>query len=251
MLLTALLPLMVGRAAAAPTCSSKRGLAWPTNFKNSMSAYYTWSSTPVTDAPYPFAPMLWGCSAENTSRFETALSTAFKVDNYTPKLLAHKAVLGFSEPAIKSQSNCAPAQAAAVWRQHVEPLKNKGYRLGTPAVTFDDLGRSWMSEFFAECHNCTFDFVAVHWVRPLLQLWLTRQYGTKVSDLQKTMEEVYTVYKRPIWLTGEWRACYTEAHTQLELTLSPQSSPLRTLITRSTFTTARRPSLPSLKQRRC
>jgi len=176
MLLTTLLaPLLLLAGATAAKCkTSKRGLAWPSSINKGVpmdafperiiSAYYTWTETPVANAPFPFIPMLWGCDSASTAAFAKAVENKFAVENYTPELTRDKAILSFSEPALYSQSNCSPAQAAKVWMQHVEPLKKYGYRLGTPAVTIDALGHAWLLEWFVQCRECKPDFMALHWV---------------------------------------------------------------------------------------
>lgn len=56
-----------------------------------------------------------------------------------------------------------PVEAASLWKAHIEPLKERGVRLGAPAVTAAGTGRPWLETFFEACSDCTFDFLPVHW----------------------------------------------------------------------------------------
>lgn len=159
--------------------NSKRGLAWPprnsqhgtpmTSFPAGViSSYFTWGVTPVLNASYPFIPMLWGCDAASVRNFSAAVDANFAVNGYTPHLTKDKAILAFSEPQLASQANCTPEVAVGVWIKYIEPLKKKGYRLGSPAVSVSEKGNAWLLEFMLQCgKKCTPDFLALHWVRPL------------------------------------------------------------------------------------
>jgi hypothetical protein len=52
-----------------------------------------------------------------------------------------------------------PTDAAALWMQYLQPLKQTGVRLGAPAVTNADTGRTWLEAFFAACTDCEVDFL--------------------------------------------------------------------------------------------
>ena len=56
-----------------------------------------------------------------------------------------------------------PTDAARLWMQYIQPLKQYGVRLGGPAVTAGDTGRPWLQKFFAACGQCTIDFLPLHW----------------------------------------------------------------------------------------
>jgi hypothetical protein len=165
-----LLPLLLSNPASAKCKESKRGLAWPTDVNqgvpltSSLSAYYTWTERPVVNVAVPFLPMLWGCDKAMADGFVKAVDNNFAVDGYTPRLTDDKVLLSFSEPALLSQSNCTPARAAAVWKSHLEPLQQRGYRLGSPAVSVDATGHAWLLEWFVQCRECKPDFMTLHWV---------------------------------------------------------------------------------------
>ena len=45
----------------------------------------------------------------------------------------------------------------------MQPLKDRGYRLGSPATTSAPAGKDWMHNFLNICGGrCTVDFIAVH-----------------------------------------------------------------------------------------
>lgn len=159
---------------------SKRGLAWPnanwvpmggfTSPKSRISSYYNWSPTPLPPAsspasqwlnPFPFIPMLWGCTPAHEADFLSSLRRNWDGRNLT----ADKAILGFNEPDLSAQANCTPQQGADVWRRVLQPLKKQGYRVGSPAVTNGPDGQRWLAEWWAACQGgCDPDFMTIHWV---------------------------------------------------------------------------------------
>ncbi|CAF1280022.1 unnamed protein product [Didymodactylos carnosus] len=81
-----------------------------------------------------------------------------------------KTVLGFNEPDHAEQAHMSPSQAVTLWKQHIQPLKNKGIALGAPAVSS---GPS-----------------AIHW------------YGTSITEFKSYVEKVHNIYpSKPIWVT--------------------------------------------------
>jgi hypothetical protein len=74
-------------------------------------------------------------------------------------------VMGFNEPELGyPQSDMSPGQAAALWKEHIAPLRNQGYkRFFLPALATDDGAEGWMRQFLDEC-DCS-DYVtefAIH-----------------------------------------------------------------------------------------
>ncbi|KAG8902302.1 hypothetical protein FRB99_004641 [Tulasnella sp. 403] len=104
-------------------------------------------------------------------------------------------VLGMNEPDIPSQANLSPGDAAAQWKNFLEPLKSvqPSIRLGSPAVTNTPAGKQWMYDFFGACGNgCTVDFVALHW------------YGlANATDFISHVTDYHNSFNRSIWVT-EW-----------------------------------------------
>ena len=52
------------------------------------------------------------------------------------------------------------------------------------------MGLQWMSEFMGNCTSCTIDVVALHW------------YSSAPSDLQNHIQQAYSKFGKPIWVTG-------------------------------------------------
>lgn len=99
-------------------------------------------------------------------------------------------ILGFNEPDFANESNMDPVEAASLWKAHIEPLKERGVRLGAPAVTAAGTGRPWLEKFFEACSDCTFDFLPVHW------------YGTGSTGFYDFLWSIHQDYPDyPIWVT--------------------------------------------------
>ncbi|KAF8582541.1 glycoside hydrolase family 128 protein [Ramaria rubella] len=187
---------------------SKRGLDWadganPQDMKkfNGTSVVtwaYNWSPTPVdlTTSGLEFVPMQWnGAGIQNLSA---------EVSN-----LRAKEILAFNEPDMPSQSNISPTDAAMLWQQYIQPIKQNGVRLGAPAVTNADTGRTWLEQFFAACTGCEVDFIPLHWYGDDVSLWIyhpphcgqsseaCRQIGTFYDYIYSMNGE----FALPIWVT--------------------------------------------------
>ena len=48
-----------------------------------------------------------------------------------------------------------PGYAAQLWKQYIQPLKEKGYALITPACTNAPSGKTWLRAFMNACDGCT------------------------------------------------------------------------------------------------
>lgn len=66
-------------------------------------------------------------------------------------------------PTTAGQSELSPAQAAELWMQYMEPLKqaNNSIRLGSPAMANGPAGIPWMQQFMGNCSSCSVDFTVV------------------------------------------------------------------------------------------
>jgi hypothetical protein len=133
---------------------------------------YNYGATPSSNAAYPFGnlsfvPMLWG--QDNSATF---LSTVEAEQNYSY-------VLTFNEPDMPKSvggSELSVSDAVTLWDQQIQPLAEKGYKLGAPGgiPTSGDLtivastpnGAAWLSSFFSQCTNCTIDFLTAHFYGP-------------------------------------------------------------------------------------
>lgn len=103
-------------------------------------------------------------------------------------------VLGFNEPQQNDQSNISASDAAALWKDQIEPLKSQGIRLGSPAPSSAPSGRQWLLDWLNACQGgCTVDFVALHW------------YDINSTAFIGYLNDFHDTFQRPIWVT-EW-AC--------------------------------------------
>lgn len=79
--------------------------------------------------------------------------------------------------------------AASLWVQHIQPLRAHGVRLGSPAVSNAPSGIPWLSEFFGNCTECTFDFIPIHW------------YGEGLDNFKDYVESFHGKFSSSIWVT--------------------------------------------------
>lgn len=141
----------------------KRGLSYNTaSLTDGFSAQqvswvYNWGQTPdgTLAEGVMYIPMLWGNSGSFTSSWSQNAQTA--IDNGATFLL------GPNEPDLSSQSNMSPQDAAALWKQYMEPFAGKA-KLISPAVTNGaaPMGLAWLSSFLEACSGCTVDAIALH-----------------------------------------------------------------------------------------
>ncbi|KAI3319460.1 glycoside hydrolase family 128 protein [Xylariaceae sp. AK1471] len=172
--------------AFAQTRSDKRGLVFVPN-KHSpednkiwiedgsdLTWYYNYNPTPApafastSQNDFEFVPMLWG-SIDDTAFLNSVNDLIDGGRN-----ISH--VLTFNEPDGPSQyggSNILPSKAAQVWVDNIEPLAEKGVKVGLPACTGGQGGIPWLQQFLGNCSglistdgnekNCSYDFVTIHW----------------------------------------------------------------------------------------
>ncbi|KAI1473174.1 glycoside hydrolase family 128 protein [Daldinia caldariorum] len=70
-------------------------------------------------------------------------------------------ILYFNEP---ERAGISPEQARDIWYGQMLPLrKNKGKKLGSPAVASDDNGRKWIEKFMSLVSNDPPDFLCLHY----------------------------------------------------------------------------------------
>jgi len=175
-------------AAGLVSAASKRGLGWA-NSKNpqDMNHFnatgvvtwaYNWSPHPddLSTSGVEFIPMQWG--AENIEKFSDAVAST-----------KAKAILAFNEPDSEFQSNLNPQDAAALWKEYIQPLKEFGVLLGAPAVTSSDNGHIWLQQFFDACIGCKFDFLPLHW------------FGDGIGPFYDFIWSRNGEFKLPLWIT--------------------------------------------------
>ncbi|KAH9889711.1 glycoside hydrolase family 128 protein [Xylariomycetidae sp. FL2044] len=180
------LAVLFASLAQSQTHSPKRGLVFVPNddsreddaiwigSDSDLTWYYNYGVFPTAafaDKPqdeFAFVPMLWG-SIDDTS-FLSSVSGLLD----SGRDITH--VLGFNEPDgawDTGGSNILPSKAAQIWVDNMEPLAEKGIKLGLPACTGGWGGIPWLQEFLANCSalistdeeqkNCTYDFANIHW----------------------------------------------------------------------------------------
>ncbi|TBU32119.1 glycosyl hydrolase catalytic core-domain-containing protein [Dichomitus squalens] len=143
---------------------------------------YTWGVDKPSQADalgYDFWPMLWGSSEDKIDAFEKAMQT--------PNL--GTIVLGFNEPNEQGQSNMDPQNAASLWKQHIEPKRNQGYKLCSPAMSSRPNGQQWMADFMKACDGCHVDYQCLHW------------YDTSFDKLKTYLTDYHNQLGLPILLT--------------------------------------------------
>jgi len=165
----------------------KAGIAWPLgndpaikNFKTwKTDKYYTWSPWCVDHANevgMHCCPMLWG--DKQIGDFTKLVKPGY----------AHCA-LGFNEPNQSGQSNMSPQHGADLWRRYLNPLKDQGYYLVSPACTNAPSGKQWIKDFLNSCSGCHVDAIAVHIYTVDPQVFIDY-----VTDMHNT-------FNKKIWVT--------------------------------------------------
>jgi len=142
---------------------------------------YNWKAVAPSNAKdlgLTYVPQLWGSDSARIEQFKTNV-----VQGYSTH------VLGMNEPNESGQSNMSPADGAALWKEHIEPMKALGYQLITPATSSNPNGLTWVTDFMNACQGCTFDKVAIHW------------YDTEIGDFKTYVNKWYEAFKKPIWIT--------------------------------------------------
>jgi len=203
-----------GSAFAAPISkrsSSKRGLAFnsvstTTAFGDSVSWAYNWDSTGADDLPcdIEYVPMLWGTSSDHTTQWSANAQAA--IDEGATHLL------GFNEPDDPSQANLSPADAAAAWKQYMEPFSDQA-SLVSPAITngAPPMGTGWMDDFLEACTGCHIDAIAIH----------IYDSATNGVYYQNYISSIGQKYGKPVWVTEMGASGSTDQQQSFLDTLEP------------------------------
>ncbi|KIY49527.1 hypothetical protein FISHEDRAFT_41492 [Fistulina hepatica ATCC 64428] len=144
-----------------------------------MCSLYSWSPyMPMLAESLGFVtiPQLWGYN--QVSDFQRLV-----VPGYA------QYVLGMNEPNEIGQSNMDAASGVQLWRTYIDPLKDQGYQLISPATSSAPSGKQWMEDFFAACTGCHFDGVALHW------------YDVKADDFIAYVTDFHDTFNLPVWVT--------------------------------------------------
>ncbi|KAG8743501.1 hypothetical protein FRC10_011892 [Ceratobasidium sp. 414] len=191
---------------------NKTGLAWGggdadiTQYESpKVSWYYTWGPNNWVQGEnkLEYVPMFWG--PKNQGSF-----TAFvNPDTITSQGIKH--VLGMNEPEQVGQSNLTAAEAVQWWQTYLEPLRQYGVSLGSPAMSAATRSKQWLLDFATACApvgGCNYDFIALHWyginttkftTYLVCCLALSRLQHPGLADWQEDMHATFP--DKPIWLT--------------------------------------------------
>ncbi|KAI0107984.1 glycoside hydrolase family 128 protein [Hypoxylon sp. NC0597] len=92
-------------------------------------------------------------------------------------------ILFFNEP---ERAGISPEQARDIWYKQMLPLrKNKGKKLGSPAVASDDNGRKWIEKFMSLVASDPPDFLCLHY------------YSTNGNDAIKYIQNMHNKFPKP------------------------------------------------------
>ncbi|KAI9742415.1 MAG: hypothetical protein M1818_003949 [Claussenomyces sp. TS43310] len=151
-----------------------------------VSWAYNWgSSSDGLSSSLDFVPMLWCPTSDFTSTWTANADAALAAG------ATH--LLGFNEPDLSSQCNIAASDAAAGWKQYMEPYAGKA-KLVSPAVTNggSPLGLDYLSSFISACNGCSIDAVAIHWY----------DSATNIDYFKSHVADAYAAGdNRPVWVT--------------------------------------------------
>ncbi|XDG09819.1 hypothetical protein ABKA04_009434 [Annulohypoxylon sp. FPYF3050] len=91
-------------------------------------------------------------------------------------------ILFFNEP---ERAGITPEQAKDIWYKQMLPLrKNKGKKLGSPAVASDDNGIKWIEKFMSLVSNDPPDFLCLHY------------YSTNANDAIKYIQNMHNKWPK-------------------------------------------------------
>ncbi|KAH6643332.1 CAP domain-containing protein [Truncatella angustata] len=92
-------------------------------------------------------------------------------------------ILFLNEP---ERAGISPEQARDIWYNQMLPLrKNKGKKLGSPAVASDDNGRKWIEKFMSLVAKDAPDFLCLHY------------YSTNGNDAIKYITDMHNKWPKP------------------------------------------------------
>lgn len=135
------------------------GLTWYWNYDVSPTPEYI----NLSQSDIEFVPQLWGASNTTGTSFLSNVTTLINQG----RNITH--VLSFNEPDVNytaSGSQVSPDLAAVTWMQNFDPLRKMGIKVGAPVVFANELGFTWLDNFYGACQklksNCTADFMNIH-----------------------------------------------------------------------------------------
>ena len=83
----------------------------------------------------------------------------------------------------------SPEEAVKLWQEHIQPKKDLGYKLVSPATSSNPAGKEWMQKFYDQCQGCTFDAQAVHW------------YDIHAQDFIDYVSDYHDRFGYPVFIT--------------------------------------------------
>lgn len=184
-------PATTPSTTVSTSSGAKRGLAYNdisllSDFVSSeVSWCYNWGATSGGSVPsgLSYIPMLWGLGDHVNGWTANAQSAIDAGAEY---------LLGFNEPDqpnIYGGSAISVADAVTGW-SNMEQFAGKA-KLGAPAVS--NGGLSWLTQFLADCTDCTIDFIPFHW------------YDNPANDIDYFKSYISQVHAaapgKPLWLT--------------------------------------------------
>ena len=171
----------------------KRGLAIPCkdminieqiNVLNNVSWFYNWSITNDSAIKNKeFVPMIYG-KKHCCKRVFDAINNMYNDGTI-------KFVLCINEPDCKSQANLSVDELLDCWKQITTNL-NPNIKLVSPALASINKYKTYFKQFMTCIKNNNLrepDFIGVHY------------YGSINSDYNSVVNEIYSMYNLPIWLT--------------------------------------------------
>ncbi|KAF2172849.1 glycoside hydrolase family 128 protein [Zasmidium cellare ATCC 36951] len=174
--------------------NSKRGLCWPvenhpqdqvlpwTKPGSKVSWIYNWSPTPTPSSPSSlvFVPMQWN---------------AHEISSLPRKVEESRSdtVILFNEPELPDQANMSAATCAQEWLTHIEPLRRRGVRCGSPGISCAGHAVGWLREFWGLVRDGggDVDFWCLHWYGETLGQFYDYIWSTH-HQLDPT---------KPVWIT--------------------------------------------------
>eukprot|EP00475_Leptophrys_vorax_P038105 TRINITY_DN665_c0_g4_i1.p1 TRINITY_DN665_c0_g4~~TRINITY_DN665_c0_g4_i1.p1 ORF type:complete len:271 (-),score=62.82 TRINITY_DN665_c0_g4_i1:332-1144(-) len=158
-----------------------------------LSWYYNWGTRAANTTSecaqalgHEFVPMQW---------------SKWSINQLEQNIPAHStALLGFNEPNHLEQANLTPKEAASLWPTVEAAASKFNLRLGSPAAAncggtscITHSPTDWWDQWLGNCtagkSPCKFDFLAVHY------------YSCNVDAFKSFLDECWTKYNRPIWVT--------------------------------------------------
>ncbi len=146
-------------------CAESHGIGAKQLTELKISWYYNWGDQTKITTDVNFIPMI-----------------------FSPKRLDSKVfgeyILGFNEPDNEKQAKTSVTDSLKAWPM----VESKGKLIGSPAMAGNPVTGDWFPIFMKT--KPKIDFVTVHWYK-----------GIDSKHFIKDMEELYTAYGKPIWVT--------------------------------------------------